>query len=241
MRKSAVRGDEWFTHAARRSAAQVGQTQRPDTCDRWQRDFRGQESELRQLRRWLTALLPGRPARDDLISVAVELGTNAIQHTSSGQGGWFTVEVTWRGAVARIDVTDEGAPCGPQVTDDPMSDCGRGLIIVRALSESCGVRGGPRGRTVWAELAWAPEPATRPRPPRRPRPSRTVTQARTATTSPARPAAPGPAPPDRATFAWVSYVTAVSRPIASGRWAHPESLPKSYVAAATRPVSAFRP
>ncbi len=139
-------------------------TPRPDTCGRWQRLFRGQESELRQLRRWLIALLPDRPARDDLISVAVELGTNAIQHTSSGQGGWFTVEVTRRGAVARIDVTDEGAATGPEITDDPMSDCGRGLIIVRALSESCGFRGDARGRTVWAEVAWAPEPVLASRP-----------------------------------------------------------------------------
>lgn len=139
-------------------------TPRPDTCERWQRLFRGQESELRQLRRWLTALLPDRPARDDLISVAVELGTNAIQHTSSGRGGWFTVEVTQRGAVARVDVTDEGAASGPEVTDDPMSDCGRGLIIVRALSESYGVRGDTRGRTVWAEVAWAAEPVPVSRP-----------------------------------------------------------------------------
>ena len=144
--------------------AEVGETPRPDSSGRCRRLFRGQESELRQLRRWLTALLPDGPARDDLISVAVELGTNAIQHTSSGQGGWFTVEVARRGAVARIDVTDEGAPRGPQVTDDPTSDCGRGLIIVRALSESCGVRGGARGRTVWAEVAWAPHPVPAPRP-----------------------------------------------------------------------------
>ena len=130
----------------------------------WQRLFPGQENELRQLRRWLTALLPDRPARDDFISVAVELGTNAIQHTSSGQGGWFTVEVTQRGAVARIDVTDQGAASGPELTDDPMSDRGRGLIIVRALSESCGVRGDARGRTVWAEVAWAPEPVPVSRP-----------------------------------------------------------------------------
>jgi hypothetical protein len=43
-----------------------------------------------------------------------------------------------------------------------MSDGGRGLVIVRALAESCGVRGDRRGRTVWAEIAWsaaAPEPA----------------------------------------------------------------------------------
>jgi anti-sigma regulatory factor (Ser/Thr protein kinase) len=151
--------------SAHRDASAEG-TPRPDTCGRWQRLFRGQESELRQLRRWLTALLPDRPARDDLISVAVELGTNAIQHTSSGRGGWFTVEVTQRGAVARIDVTDEGAASGPEVNEDPMSDCGRGLIIVRALSESCGVRGDARGRTVWAEVAWAlgPVPVSRPVP-----------------------------------------------------------------------------
>jgi serine/threonine-protein kinase RsbW len=149
-----------------RQDEQVGEAPRPDTSVRWQRLFRGQESELRQLRRWLTTVLPDSPARDDLISVAVELGTNAIQHTFSGQGGCFTVQVTRRGAVTGIDVTDEGAPGGPQVTDDPMSDCGRGLIIVRALSESCGVRGDARGRTVWAEVAWAPAPVpvSAPRP-----------------------------------------------------------------------------
>jgi hypothetical protein len=138
--------------------AQADETTRSDISGRWRRLFRGQKSELRQLRRWLTALLPDQPARDDLISVAVELGTNAIQHTSSGQGGWFTVEVIQRGALARIDVTDGGAPSGPQITDDPMSDSGRGLIIVRALSESCGVCGDACGRTVWAEVAWAAEP-----------------------------------------------------------------------------------
>jgi anti-sigma regulatory factor (Ser/Thr protein kinase) len=138
--------------------AQADEMSRPDTYGRWCRLFRGQESELRPLRRWLTSLLPDRAARDDLISVAVELGTNAIQHTSSGQGGSFTVEVTHRDAMTRIDVTDGGAPSGPQITDDPMSDCGRGLIIVRALSESCGVRGDARGRTVWAEVAWTSEP-----------------------------------------------------------------------------------
>jgi len=95
----------------------------PDTSDRagiwsrtgrpaprreyWQRLFRGQQTELRQLRHWLTALLPDTSARDDLVSVAVELGTNAIQHTASGDGGWFTVEVACLGPVIRVAVTDE--------------------------------------------------------------------------------------------------------------------------------------
>ena len=82
---------------------------------------------MRHLRRWLTGLLPDCPERDDLISVAVELGTNAVQHTASGAGGWFTVAVTRRATVVRLDVTDEGGPCGPQAGGDPMSDCGRGV------------------------------------------------------------------------------------------------------------------
>ena len=94
-------------------------TPRPDTCVRRQRLFRGQESELRHLRRWLTGLFPDCPERDDLISVAVELGTNAVQHTASGDGGWFTVEVTHKTAVVRLDVTDEGGPRGPRIGGDP--------------------------------------------------------------------------------------------------------------------------
>jgi hypothetical protein len=125
--------------------------------DRWQRLFRGQEGELCQLRRWLTGLLPDTSARDDLISVAVELGTNAIQHTASGTGGWFTVEVACLGPVIRVAVTDEGAPGAPCVNEDPLSDRGRGLVIVRALSVSSGVCGNTRGRTVWAEIAITPD------------------------------------------------------------------------------------
>jgi anti-sigma regulatory factor (Ser/Thr protein kinase) len=144
--------------------------------DRWQRLFRGQESELRQLRRWLCVLLPDTSARDDLISVSVELGTNAIQHTASGDGGWFTVEVACLGSVIRVAVTDEGAPAAPQLGEDPFaaggvldgdgdgdgdgdydSDCGRGLLIVQALSAASGVCGNVSGRTVWAEVAVGPQ------------------------------------------------------------------------------------
>ena len=174
-----------------------------DRACRWQRLFRGQESELGQLRRWLTELLPGGPGRDDLISVAVELGTNAVQHSASGDGGWFTVEVASLGPVLRVSVTDEGAERGPCLTEDPPAglaldspadlhpdpdpvlglnpdlaldlsldlgpetdsdpgtrcDRGRGLLIVRALSLTCGMRGNAGGRTVWAEVAQAPDPA----------------------------------------------------------------------------------
>ncbi|HEY0717329.1 MAG TPA: ATP-binding protein, partial [Streptosporangiaceae bacterium] len=116
--------------------------------DRWQRLFRGQEGELRQVREWLTGLLPDGPARDDLISVAAELATNAIQHTASGNGGWFSVEVAFLPPVVRVAVTDEGASSAPRLTEDPFSEHGRGLLIVNALSAASGVCGTARGRTV---------------------------------------------------------------------------------------------
>ena len=124
--------------------------------------FRGEERELQRVRSWLAGLLPDCPARDDLISVAVELGTNAIRHTLSGRGGWFTVEVTWHGPVVRVAVADDGAATGPRVNGDAMSDGGRGLVIVHALSTRTGVSGNHFGRTVWAEIPWGPDPAPIP-------------------------------------------------------------------------------
>src|SRR5262249_2007793 len=56
---------------------------------RWRQVFAGEESELTDLRRWLGMLLPEGPSRDDVISVATELASNAIKHTASGRGGWF--------------------------------------------------------------------------------------------------------------------------------------------------------
>ena len=171
----------------------------PDNSDRvyrWLRLFRGQESELPQLRHWLTGLLPDGPGRDDLISVAVELGTNAVQHTASGNGGWFTVEVASLGPMLRVSVTDEGAERGPSLTGSPPTgleldldldlagarcDRGRGLVIVRALAVACGVCGNASGRTVWAEVVRAP---AQPETPARPE---TEAQARPGTEAQAQP------------------------------------------------------
>jgi len=117
------------------------------------------------LRRWLASLLPQCPARDDVTAVAHELGANAVQHTSSGRGGRFAVEVTWYGPVVRIAVADSGAPTRPQVIDDPGGEHGRGLLVVRGLSVRTGVCGDRRGRLVWADVRWdadAAAPAVAP-------------------------------------------------------------------------------
>jgi hypothetical protein len=116
--------------------------------------FKGEERQLGLLRLWLTSFLPECPARDDAISVATELGSNALLHTASGRGGWFAVEVTRHQSFIRIAVTDRGSPAEPRVIEDPDGEHGRGLLLVRGLSARTGVTGDRRSRAVWAEIAW---------------------------------------------------------------------------------------
>lgn len=122
---------------------------------RWRRVFPGHQQELSALRRWLSALLPECPARDDVLSVASELGSNAVAHTVSGQGGWFAVEVTWHPHAVLVAVADGGGPGEPRLIDDPNGEHGRGLRMVEALSARTGFIGDARGRLVWAEVPWA--------------------------------------------------------------------------------------
>ena len=78
---------------------------------RWRRVFPGKERQLGLLRRWLAELLPPCEARDDIATVATELGSNTIKHTASGQaGGWFAVEITWHPQAVLIAVADCGGP-----------------------------------------------------------------------------------------------------------------------------------
>jgi anti-sigma regulatory factor (Ser/Thr protein kinase) len=123
---------------------------------RWRRVFPGHQQELSQLRRWLSSLLPECPARDDVLSVATELGSNALEHTASGRdGGWFAVEVTWHQATVQVAVADCGGPVEPKVISDPGGERGRGLLLVQGLSQRTGWTGDVRGRLVWAQIAWA--------------------------------------------------------------------------------------
>lgn len=125
------------------------------TGQRWRRVFPGEKNELQALRRWLSSLLPAGPARDDVLSVATELGSNAVQHTASGCGGWFAVEITWHDSVMRVAVEDCGGPSGPRPIDHPAGERGRGLLLVRGLSVRTGVCGDQWGRRVWADCAIA--------------------------------------------------------------------------------------
>jgi hypothetical protein len=126
----------------------------PADARRWRQVFRGEERQLGLMRRWLVACLPECSARDDVVSVATELGSNAIVHTASGRGGWFAVEVTWSQSTVRVAVADHGGPAEPQKIEAPDGEHGRGLLLVHGLSARTGATGNEQGRTVWAEIAW---------------------------------------------------------------------------------------
>lgn len=121
---------------------------------RWRREFPGEERQLAELRRWLEALLPACQERDDVAAVATELGTNAVRHSASGQGGSFAVELTQHQQMVRVAVADDGAPGEPRVIDDPAGEHGRGLLVVQGLSVRTGVCGDHRSRLVWADIPW---------------------------------------------------------------------------------------
>ena len=125
----------------------------PAAARRWRQVFSGEERQLGLMRRWLAACLPDCPTRDDVISVATELGSNAILHTASGRGGWFAVELTWDPSMVRIAVADHGSPAEPHMIEDPDGEHGRGLLLVHGLSARTGVTGSEQGRIVWAEIA----------------------------------------------------------------------------------------
>lgn len=146
----------------------------------WRRVFAGRPAEVAALRRWLAGCLPDCGSRDDVVSVAVELATNAIRHTSSGRGGVFSVEIAWQSGRAslRVAITDGGARRSPQLPPRPgaaaqpdpagspgpadpaglLAEHGRGLAVVAALASRTGVLGTGRGRLVWAEIPWTGAP-----------------------------------------------------------------------------------
>ncbi|MFC7386871.1 ATP-binding protein [Sphaerisporangium rhizosphaerae] len=123
----------------------------------WRREFAGRPAEIREVRRFISGVLLDNPVHDDALSCAVELASNAVRHTRSGQGGVFAVELLLRHEIIRIAVTDAGGPTIPSersATGEDLLEGGRGLTMVAALGARLWVEGDETGRTVWVELAW---------------------------------------------------------------------------------------
>lgn len=140
--------------ASEHATGPLGAPSAPGPGLRWCRVFPGKDRQLGLVRHWLASLLPDCPAREDVASVATELGSNAVRHTASGQGGCFAVEIAWHQSVVRVSVTDGGSPSVPQLVDDPSGEHGRGLLVVQALSTRTGVCGDRCSRLIWADVPW---------------------------------------------------------------------------------------
>jgi anti-sigma regulatory factor (Ser/Thr protein kinase) len=145
------------------------------------RVFAGMTARVPEAREFVAEALVGCPpgARDALLLCVTELCANAIEHTASGAGGAFIVEVSCPAdGMAFVAVTDGGGasesrepawPLGPAgryqgqgaggqaVSDGDLPEGGRGLALVAALASRWGYQ--PDTHTAWAEASW-PVPAT---------------------------------------------------------------------------------
>lgn len=127
------------------------------------RVFAGNVAQVPEARGFVAGALAGCPdeARDALLLCVTELCANAIEHTASGAGGAFMVEVFRPlDGMARITVTDGGGPGEPRAhPPEPGAEGddegGRGLALVAAFSSQWGYAATVgNGRMVWAETSW---------------------------------------------------------------------------------------
>jgi anti-sigma regulatory factor (Ser/Thr protein kinase) len=118
-------------------------------------DLAAEPPQLGLVRDRIDASLPhcGDDVVADLQLVATELVTNAYLHGLPPVR--FGLCQPSADDVLRVEVTDCG-PAMPRVRHpDPLTQHGRGLLLVDACSVRWGVETGRDGKTVWAELAAA--------------------------------------------------------------------------------------
>ncbi|WP_141307821.1 ATP-binding protein [Streptomyces spinoverrucosus] len=103
--------------------------------------------------------------------LTAELVANAVEHTAGNAPIELVVELLPTGC--RVEVHDpDPAPPGNLThpadrEPDPWQEHGRGLLLIRTLSASCGHRPTESGKAVWFRLPVVPrqrQPHWRPRP-----------------------------------------------------------------------------
>jgi serine/threonine-protein kinase RsbW len=123
----------------------------------WSRTFPGRPEQVSQARQFVATVLAGRPEADEAALIASELCTNAVRHSASGgPDGMFSLTVCRAVDRSRICVQDMGSPHAPAVKlagGAEALECGRGLLLVAALTKEWGTIRNRLGWLVWAELA----------------------------------------------------------------------------------------
>jgi anti-sigma regulatory factor (Ser/Thr protein kinase) len=97
----------------------------------------------RMLRRWLDEIGVSEPESEDIVMAANEAWENAIEHGNAFSRAPIDVELALVAEDVVITVRDAGSPGGPS---DP--DRGRGIELMRALTDEATVELGPFGGIV---------------------------------------------------------------------------------------------
>jgi serine/threonine-protein kinase RsbW len=117
--------------------------------------FVGSPDQVRQVRDFVGRVVAGCPVAGDVVLLASEVATNAIEHTASGAGGSFTVAVCRSACRVRVEILDDGSVKTP-VAHRPgrPGERGCGLFLVSEFAARWGYSGGQHGRVVWFEVEW---------------------------------------------------------------------------------------
>ncbi len=95
--------------------------------------------------------------------LTAELVANAVEHTAGGEPIELVVHLLPSGCQVEVHDQDPAPPgelTRPSGGDpDPWQEHGRGLLLIRALSSSCGHRPTEKGKAVWFRLAVLPASA----------------------------------------------------------------------------------
>jgi anti-sigma regulatory factor (Ser/Thr protein kinase) len=93
--------------------------------------------------------------------LTAELVANAVEHTKGDRPIELVVELLPTGCQVEVHDPDPAPPGNLTVPDpssepDPWQEHGRGLLLIRALSSSCGHRPTDSGKAVWFRLPVVP-------------------------------------------------------------------------------------
>lgn len=92
--------------------------------------------------------------------LTAELVANAVEHTSGETPIELVVELMPSGCQVEVHDTDPQPPgdltCPDGGMPDPWQEHGRGLLLIRTLSSSCGHRPTESGKAVWFRLPVIP-------------------------------------------------------------------------------------
>ncbi len=97
--------------------------------------------------------------------LTAELVANAVEHTTGDSPIELVVELLPTGCQVEVHDPDPAPPGDLTVPDplsepDPWQEHGRGLLLIRALSSSCGHRPTKSGKAVWFRLPAIPHQRT---------------------------------------------------------------------------------